>query len=178
MNNNRPQTPINPQIQSFLESLRQRSAGTLPSHESGLPFPPERTSQKRLEEQRKAEFFRARTREFNQVYSHQKQAEAQEIQQLRDKLQSLSQSVKTLNQEVHTATLQTTPAVQPGIYHKTFLQHLSQVIDLLQSQVESSNTWLHLFNSKNKKSQYWNMVAQKGTSFMLSNERQVATSVG
>lgn len=165
----------NPQIQSFLESLRQRGAG-LPGQES--PFAGERLGQKRLEEQRKAEFFRARSKEFNQVYSHQKQSETQEIQVLQEKLASLAQSIKTLDHEVHTATLQTLPQAQIGVYHKSFLEHLSLIIDLLKKQVESSNTWLQIFNSRRQRSHYWGMVGKKGASYLLNDERTPATSVG
>lgn len=176
MNNN--QTQPNPQIQSFLESLRQRSAG-LPKAEAPA-FGAERFQEKKkLEEARKAEFFRNRSREFSQVYSHTQQAEEQKIEALHNKLHSLAQSVKTLNQEVHTASIQSLPKKSSGAYYETFLDHLSNMIDLLKTQVDSSNSWLQMFNSRGKKrGYYWDMADKKGTSFMMSNERQVATSVG
>ncbi len=171
-------TSPNPQIQSFLESLRQRSGGL--NQPDSFPSGVERFQEKkRLEEQRKAEFFRSRQREFNQVYSHQQQSEEQKVEQIRLKLQSLAQSIKNLNQEVYNATTQATPRANVGIYHQTFLENLAEVIDLLKRQVDSSSSWLHLFNNRNRKrSYYWGMVDKKGSSFMLNNERQVATSVG
>lgn len=176
-NTSQKQNP-NPQIQSFLESLRQRSAG-LPLQREGQLSLEKFQEKKRLEEQRKAEFFRERTREFNQIYSHQKQEEAAKIDQIREKLKSLATSVKKLNQEIHNAAIENTPAQNTGIYQETFLEHLSSMIDLLKRQVESSSSWLHVFNTRSqKKNYYWGMVGKKGTSFMLSNERQVATSIG
>lgn len=177
MNNNNSKASTNPQIQNFLESLKSRASMPRPD----MPgFGMERFQEsKRLEEQRKAEFFRSRTREFNQVYSHQKQEESAKIEQIKEKLQSLAKSVKKLDQEVHNATIQNLPQQTQGVYYESFLEHLAQMIDLLKRQVESSNTWLHVFNQKGgKKSYYWGMVAKQGTSFMLNNERQVATSVG
>ena len=177
MNNNTQQP--NPQIQSFLESLRQRSAG-LPRPEGQLGHGVERFQEKkRLEEQRKAEFFRTRQTEFNQVYSHTQQAEAQKIEQLQNSLRSLAQSVRTLNKEVQTASTQVLPKKSTGAYYESFLDHLANMIELLRKQVDSSSSWLHLYNSRSKKrAYYWGMVANKGTSFMMSSERQVATSVG
>lgn len=176
-NNSQKQNP-NPQIQSFLESLRQRSAG-LPIRPEGQ-FGLERFQEKKkLEEQRKAEFFRERQKEINQVYSHKEQEEVQKMNQIREKLKGLAVSVKKLNQEIHNAALENIPTQNAGVYQETFLEHLSTMIDLLKRQVESSSSWLHVFNSRSqKKNYYWGMVQKKGTSFFLSNERQVATSIG
>lgn len=177
MNNNAQQP--NPQIQSFLESLKARSSG-LPRPEGQFGPSVERFGEKKkLEEARKAEFFRNRSREFNSVYSHTQQAEEQKIEELQKKLRALANSIKTLNNEVHTASIQTLPKKASGAYYESFIDHLSSMIDLLRKQVDSSSSWLQMFNSRSKKQgYYWDMADKKGTSFSMSNERQVATSVG
>ncbi len=175
------QSNQNPSIQSFLETLRQQSSGNQPSSPDTPTFPAfERFQErKRLEEQRKAEFFQTRKKEFHEVYSLKKRQEENRIEQIHGKLKKLAKSMRKLKKEVDVAVSQNISTENSGIRQESFLDHLSQMIDLLKRQVDSSQTWLHLFNQRSKKkSHYWNQVKKSGSSFMLSGERNVATSVG
>ncbi len=175
---NQKPTSFSPSVQNFLESLRQRSSA--PSAEepslAGSAF--ERFQEKkRLEQQRKAEFFQARTKEFKEVYSQKKQQEQQQIQVLQEKLKNLAASFKNLKKEVAVAV--DTKPVEVNAYQESFLDHLSNVLDILKRQVESSSTWLHVFNQRSqKRSYYWAQAGKSGTKFMFSQERQLANSVG
>ena len=87
--------------------------------------------------------------------------------------------MRKLKKEVDTALETNLPVQNAGKQHESFLDHINQMIDLLRRQVDSSQTWLHLFNQRSKKkSYYWGQVKKSGTNFLLSGERTVATSVG
>lgn len=172
--------PVNPKIQSFLESLRQRSSSTKRNYELGQRgFPPHENNQEKLklEQFRKQEFFRSRSREFNEVYSLTKRQEQERINQLMSELQLLARSIKNLKKEIDVAV--ETPIVAPNQYQFSFLEHLKNTLKLLRQNTDSASSWLHLFNSRRQKqSYYWSMARSKGTKFTLSEERTVSTSIG
>src|SRR5690554_3920732 len=102
--------PINPKIQSFLESLRQRSQTSQPNTEttrSRFPVYENYQEKLRLEQLRKQEFFRSRSREFNEVYSLTKRQEQERINQIIIELHSLAKSIKNIKKEVDIAVQQT-----------------------------------------------------------------------
>lgn len=169
------QNAPNPKIQSFLETLRkQRAADTESPPQSQIE---ELQKERHLEKKRKQEFFESRRKEFNEVYSQEKQKEQARIKEIQQQLKELSHSVKSLDQEVEKAVEM--PVQEAGSYQKNFLDHLRQIIDLAKRSVEQANTWLHVFNQRQrKKGYYWSQVKKQGTKYMLSGERQVATSVG
>lgn len=164
-----------PRIQSFLESLKNRP----PGQEGASPFANIESfgEKRRLEEQRRQEFFRSRTHEFNEVYSQTKQNEQKKILQIQEQLKQLAKSVEKLNRQVVQTVTNT--VVEPGVYHETFFDHILSLITLLQKRVNESGNWLSMFNSRSKKkSFYWAMASKKGTKFTQSLDRNVATSVG
>jgi hypothetical protein len=172
--------PINPKIQSFLESLRQRSQTSQPNTEttrSRFPVYENYQEKLRLEQLRKQEFFRSRSREFNEVYSLTKRQEQERINQIIIELHSLAKSIKNIKKEVDIAVQQT--PIEVNQYQFSFLEHLKQTLQLLREDVESASSWLHLFNSRRQQqSFYWSMAKSKGTKFTLSEERSVSTSIG
>lgn len=172
--------PINPKIQSFLESLRQRSQTPKSSTETNKPrFPAYENYQEKqkLEQIRKQEFFRSRSREFKEVYSHTKRQEQERINQIIVELHSLAKSIKNLKKEVDVAVQQT--PIEANQYQFSFLEHLKKTLRLLREDVESASSWLHLFNSRRQQqSFYWSMAKSKGTKFTLSEERSISTSIG
>jgi len=174
--------PTNPKIQSFLESLRKRSISSGPLNRaetnSHNPYSFENYQEKkRLEQRRKEEFFRTRSKEFTQVYSLTKKREEAKIEQLIQELRSLAKSMKQLKKEVEVAVEQR--PIEVGEYQISFIDHLRQTLEVLRKDVESASSWLHVFNSrKSKKSYYWAMAQSKGTKFTLSEERGLATSIG
>jgi hypothetical protein len=172
--------PINPKIQSFLESLRQRSQTSQPNTEttrSRFPVYENYQEKLRLEQLRKQEFFRSRSREFNEVYSLTKRQEQERINQIIIELHSLAKSIKNIKKEVDIAVQQT--PIEVNQYQFSFLEHLKQTLQLLREDVESASSWLHLFNSRRQQqSFYWSMAKSKGTKFTLSEERSISTSIG
>ena len=172
--------PINPKIQSFLESLRQRSQTPRSSIETNKPrFTAYENYQEKqkLEQLRKQEFFRTRSREFKEVYSLTKRQEQERINQIIVELHSLAKSIKNLKKEVDVAVQQT--PIETNQYQFSFLEHLKQTLKLLREDVESASSWLHIFNSRRQQqSFYWSMAKSKGTKFTLSEERSVSTSIG
>lgn len=168
------QKTSNPKIQSFLESLRKRRAS---GGESKAYSPINLQKERQLEQKRKNEFFQARQKEFNEVYSRKKQEDQVRIEQLRNKLEELATSVKKLDKQVSKAV--NTQPTQTGLYQESFIDHLFQVLELIKRSVDNANTWLHVFNQmKKKKGHYWGQVKKQGAKYMLSEERQLATSVG
>lgn len=173
--NQSQKTNTNPKIQSFLEALRnRRSSQTEADTKNSLEG---LQKEKQLEERRKQEFFETQKRKFNEVYSQKKQQEQERIHEIQAQLKELSKSIKNLDKQVENAV--ETPVKEAGQYQKNFLDHLRQIIELTKKNIESASTWLHIYNQRSaKKSYYWGQVKKQGTKYMLSSERQVATSIG
>lgn len=67
---------------------------------------------------------------------------------------------------------------KPGKYHITFFEWVLTVIKTARMRVEDSQSWLAMFASKKKQKSYWNQFKKHGTTFGLSNERNVSTQTG
>jgi hypothetical protein len=93
-----------------------------------------------------------------------------EIKKLADSSKALQMQFKEIAVEQHVA--------KPGKYHKTFFAWLFSIVRAARMKVEDSNAWLTVLQSKKKSREYGAMAKKHGTSFSLSNERNVATSVG
>ncbi len=93
-----------------------------------------------------------------------------EIKKLADSSKELQMQFKEVAVEQH--------AVKPGKYHKTFFSWLLTVIRTARMKVEDSGAWLVAMQSKKKSREYGAMSKKHGTTFTLSNERNVATQVG
>jgi hypothetical protein len=68
--------------------------------------------------------------------------------------------------------------VKPGKYHLSFLSFVLSAVRQARKTVENSASWLNAVKSKKKQKSYWAQFKKQGTSFALSNERNVATQVG
>jgi len=168
----------NPKIQSFLEALRnsQGKADTGNTEATSNPFS-EFQFKKEIEKKRIESFYKARSEEWNGVFSSKQKETEKRIEQLRDELKRLALQMKTLNVNITKAV--NSPVVEAGEYHLTFLEHLKTAIQDFSLKVSQTNTWLEMYNRRSrKKSFYWTQAQSKGTSFTLNNERAVATSVG
>lgn len=93
-----------------------------------------------------------------------------EIKKLTDSSKELQVQFKEIAIEQHTKT--------PGKYHKSFFSWLLSVVRAARMKVENSSAWLQALHSKKKSREYGAMTKKHGTSFSLSNERNVATQVG
>lgn len=68
--------------------------------------------------------------------------------------------------------------VEPGAYHLNFFEWMINTIQAARQQIEDSSAWLSAMQSKKGKKNYWAMFKKHGTSFGMSNERQVSTQSG
>lgn len=93
-----------------------------------------------------------------------------EIKKLADSSKELQMQFKTVAVEQH--------VVKPGKYHKNFFSWLLTIIKAARMKVEDSGAWLQAMHSKKKSREYGAMSKKHGTSFSLSNERNVSTQVG
>ncbi|GDX62154.1 hypothetical protein LBMAG33_4640 [Candidatus Levyibacteriota bacterium] len=113
----------------------------------------------------------------NQIISSQIEQIMNEINQL----MIASSELRVIFKDVSTHQKVT----KTGIYHLSFFSFVLNVIKQTRKKVENSATWLKNVKNKNGKqkekkqqNQYWEQFAEKGTSFALSSERNVATQVG
>ena len=112
---------------------------------------------------------RAVSRENQEIDAQLREIMA-EIKKLADSSKELQMQFKEVAVEQHTA--------KPGKYHKTFFSWLLSIIRAARMEVEDSGAWLAAMHSKKKSREYGAMAKKHGTSFSLSNERNVATQVG
>lgn len=92
-----------------------------------------------------------------------------EIKRLTDSSQELAMQFKDVAVE--------TPIVNVGKYQENFLEWVFSTIRAARMRIEESAGWMSAMHSK-KDRKYWSMFKKHGTSFGLSNERNVATQVG
>lgn len=102
---------------------------------------------------------------------------AVKIEEIMIELKKIVESSKELQVEFRQVTIEQAPQ-KPGKYHLNFVEWLLQNVQQIRLRIEDSSAWLAMFKSKKDKRQYWNMFKKHGTSFGLSNERNVATQVG
>lgn len=93
-----------------------------------------------------------------------------EIKKLADSSKELQVHFKAVAVEQHTKA--------PGKYHKNFFSWLLSIVRAARMKVEDSSAWLQAMHSKKKSRKYGAMSKKYGTSFSLSNERNVSTQVG
>jgi|GEM_PF-1198532 len=102
----------------------------------------------------------------------------QQIQEILVELKKLIGSSKELKVQFAQVAVEHGP-VEAGAYHVSFFEWMLIVIKQARQKVEDAGAWLQTVKGKGaKKSGYWDMFKKHGTSFAMSNERQVATSVG
>jgi hypothetical protein len=170
-----PKPSQNPQFNTFLESLREKSG-----FESATPrnsFVEQLNHKKEIEKQRVAEFHRSRLQEWHSLYSAKERQTQKAIENIRQELKKLAKDIARFDSTITQTVF--APIKKPGIYHQSFLEHIQQIIMLIRQQINDSNSWLSLYRQKSlKQGHYWQQASKGGTSFMLNNERQIATAVG
>lgn len=103
---------------------------------------------------------------------------SQQIQEIVTELERMIASSTELATQFKDVALVTTPAGKPGKYHVNFFRWVLSLVKTARIQVEDSGAWLAMFKSKKGQKQYWAMFKKHGTTFGMSNERNVATQVG
>lgn len=101
----------------------------------------------------------------------------QKIQEILRELKSLAKSVEAVNKEVAKITVEQIPQ-NGGTYHLNFFEWVLKIIKLARAKVSESALWLSTFQSRKAKKGYWQMFKKHGTSFALSSERALASSMG
>jgi hypothetical protein len=97
------------------------------------------------------------------------------IEQIKTELAKLVSSSEMLKLEFAEVTVEQT--VNVGQYQVNFFEWMLAVIRSARQKVEDSGEWLNTVKGKKNKG-YWDMFKKHGTTFGLSGERAVATSVG
>lgn len=115
-------------------------------------------------------------RKENIISSQAEIAITREIEQVRAELKMLIAAAKELSNEAEKAVSQR--PVNPGVYHLNFFERLKLIIKLARQQIQESNTWLSMMQSKKAQKGYWQMFKKHGTSFAMSSERALASSMG
>lgn len=100
-----------------------------------------------------------------------------QIQEILSELRSLIGSSRELSVEFAEISMEQAPT-NLGVYHKNFFEWMLTMIRQAKQKVEDSAAWLGASKGKAGKKGYWGMFKKHGTSFAMSNERNVATQVG
>lgn len=99
------------------------------------------------------------------------------LQEIVIELKRLASSSKVLQAEFREVTVEQR-ITKPGKYHVNFFEWVLTVVRSARMRVEDSGAWLSTMKNKKQSKGYWEQFKKKGTSFALSNERNVATQVG
>lgn len=110
------------------------------------------------------------THETEQALQYQIQEILVEIKQLAAASQELQIQFREVTSEQR--------IVKAGKYHINLFTFVLKIIRDARQKVESSSSFMSALHSKKKDRGYWQMFKKHGTSFGMSNERNVATQVG
>ena len=101
------------------------------------------------------------------------------VEEIKVELKKLLAAAKELQKEAAAEPLLAAPQ-NAGKYHVNFFEWLLITIRQARARVEDGSAWMHAMSSKGQKKggNYWNMFKKHGTSFAMSNERNVATQTG
>lgn len=113
-------------------------------------------------------------RNANKESSHELQVKYNEILL---ELKALGKSSKELRAQVEILTVEQAPE-EVGIYHTSFVEKLLLRLREARESVDDGIAWFKALRAKKAARQYGAMAKRGGTSFTLSNERNVATQAG
>lgn len=170
--------PSSHKLANFIEALKQRQQMQVDSPDRPSPMPfSEFNKTKELEKKRIEQFHQARSKEWAGIYSAKQKRIEKRIEEIVKQLKSLINQVVQFDLNVTEAITSHTPT--PGVYHISFFEHLRSIIELYKTSITETNSWLAQYNQRSKKKgHYWGKATSQGTSFTLSEERQVSTSIG
>lgn len=121
--------------------------------------------------------------DYRREILHGKESSAENTAEIRGKIEEIKMELRglinTVQMQVEYGRViveQTTE--KPGKYHETFFVWLLSFIRTMRAKVEDSGAWLATAKGKKQQKSYWNMFEEHGTSFGMSNERNVATQTG
>ena len=111
------------------------------------------------------------------IHAENQQELQQKMQEIVIELKKLTDSSKELQIQFKDVAI-TQRVIKPGKYHVNFFEWVLATIRQARAKVEDSAHWMQALSKKGNKKSYWGMFKQHGTSFGMSNERQVATQAG
>jgi len=126
---------------------------------------------------------------FNKTSFHESHEKQQEIRQLQETISDIQREVKQIRayssglsdevMKIEQAALQAIPE-KVGIYHVRYYEMILQYLRGLKAKVGEAKTWLMAMQSKkaSRGSAFGARAKKKGTQYSLSQEHQVARSVG
>jgi hypothetical protein len=124
------------------------------------------------------DYHREITHFAERAHHHENTELEQKVQEIVNELQRLVDSSSTLIQaEYQDIAVMQAPS-EVGKYHVNFFDWMLSVIQNARMKVEDSGAWLTAMQSKKGKKNYWAMFKKHGTTFGMSNERQVSTQTG
>ena len=99
-----------------------------------------------------------------------------EISEVRQELSALVRSMGQVQKQVEQAVIQ--EIVNPGQYHKTFLENLKSFVITMRKSMEDASLWLSMSSGRQQKGAFWANTKKHGNKYSMSQERQSAMSVG
>ncbi len=119
----------------------------------------------------------------NEIVHSRERASKSEMNQMRQNIEQIKKELSKLIESSHILKLEfaevsVEQTVTVGAYQLNFFEWMLAVIRSAREKVEDSNAWLGTVKGKGAKKDYWGMFKKHGTTFGLSGERSVATSVG
>ncbi|MBP9797594.1 hypothetical protein KBC70_00415 [Candidatus Woesebacteria bacterium] len=126
---------------------------------------------------------------FNKTSFHESHTKQSEIKQLQETISDIQREVKQIRayssglsdevMKIEQAALQAIPE-KVGIYHVRYYEMILQYLRGLKAKVGEAKTWLMAMQSKkaSRGSAFGANTKKKGTQYSLSQEQQVARSVG
>lgn len=153
-------------------NLNSSAAGT----DKSESFSQEQIFEKKYHQQLQRQVETVR-REEKIIYSRTERDLKLQVQALQHEIQQLVKTSNVLDKELEIASFSVPQEV--GLYHIAFFEKLRILIKALRSKIQESSYWLAEWNKKaQKKNYYWGQAKKHGSSFMLHNDRQVATQTG
>lgn len=99
------------------------------------------------------------------------------VEEIRMEIKNLLSQSKQLESTFKSVAAETR-VVNAGRYHETFFTFVLSLLRSANMKLQEGASWLQTTKSKKQQRQYQNMAKTHGTSFTLSNERNVSTQVG
>jgi len=99
-----------------------------------------------------------------------------EISEVRTELALFVKSMDKVQKQIETAVMQ--EIVDPGLYHKNFFSRLKSTLVFMRKSMEDASLWLSVSSSRKSQGAFHQNTKKHGTKYSMSQERQMAMSVG
>lgn len=110
------------------------------------------------------------------VFSFADEKLKQEINGVRSELAMLVKTMGQVEKQVELAVMDNIN--DAGVYHLNYFHKLKEWIKFMRKSLEDASLWLSTSKGRKGKGYYWNQVAQSGTKYSMSSERNVVMGAG